>query len=63
VTGVQTCALPISSPFLERFIIKHGGTVTAVYAMLMTIPKMFDFHRKLKHDFVIDLYVIQKQPQ
>jgi putative methylase len=50
------------SPFLERFINKHGGTVTAVYAMLMTIPKMFDFHRKLKHDFVIDLYVIQKHP-
>jgi putative methylase len=48
------------SPFLERFISKHGGTVTAVYAMLMTIPKMFDFHRKLKHDFVIDLYIIQK---
>ena len=51
------------SPFLERFINKHSGTVTAVYAMLMTIPKMFDFHTKLKHDFVIDLYVIQKQPQ
>lgn len=49
------------SPFLERFISKNGGSVTAVYAMLMTIPKMFDFHTKLKHDFVIDLYVIQKQ--
>ncbi len=49
------------SPFLERFIAKNAGAVTAVYAMLMTIPKMFDFHRKLKHDFVIDLYVIQKQ--
>jgi putative methylase len=48
------------SPFLERFIAKHGGTITAVYAMLMTIPKLFEFHRKLKHDFVIDLYVIQK---
>jgi putative methylase len=47
--------------FLERFIAKNGGLVTAVYAMLMTIPKMFDFHRKLKHDFVIDLYVIAKQ--
>jgi putative methylase len=48
------------SPFLERFIAKQGGTITAVYAMLMTIPKMFEFHRKLKHDFVIDLYVIKK---
>jgi putative methylase len=48
------------SPFLERFIAKHGGVVTAVYAMLMTIPRMFDFHTKLKHYFVIDLYVIKK---
>ena len=46
--------------FLERFIAKYGGSVTAVYAMLMTIPKMFDFHRKLKHDFVIDLYIVKK---
>ncbi len=49
-----------ASPFLERFVTKHGGAVTAVYAMLMTIPRMFDFHKKLKHDFVIDLYVIEK---
>jgi putative methylase len=49
-----------ASPFLERFIAQHGGLVTAVYAMVMTIPKMFDFHTKLKHDFVIDMYVIKK---
>jgi len=48
------------SPFLERFIGKHGGAVKAVYAMLMTIPRMFEFHKKLKHDFVIDLYVLEK---
>ena len=50
-----------ASPFLERFISKYDGTVTAVYAMLMTIPHMFDFHTKLKHDFVIDLYFIKKK--
>ena len=49
-----------ASPFLERFIAKHGGSVTAVYALLMTIPRMFDFHTKLKHNFVIDMYVIKK---
>lgn len=49
-----------ASPFLERFITKHGGSVTAVYALLMTIPRMFDFHTKLKHNFVIDMYVIKK---
>jgi putative methylase len=49
-----------ASPFLERFIGQHGGSVSAVYAMVMTIPRMFDFHTKLKHDFVIDMYVIKK---
>jgi putative methylase len=49
-----------ASPFLERFIAQHGGSVNAVYAMVMTIPRMFDFHTKLKHDFVIDMYVIKK---
>ena len=51
-----------ASSFLERFIARHNGVVTAVYAMLMTIPRMFDFHKKLKHYFVIDLYVIKKKP-
>jgi putative methylase len=46
------------SPFLERFVAKHNGVVKAVYAMLMTIPRIFDFHKKLKHDFVVDLYVV-----
>jgi putative methylase len=49
-----------ASPFLEKFIAKHGGSVKSVYALLMTIPRMFDFHTKLKHDFVIDMYVIKK---
>jgi putative methylase len=48
------------SPFLERFIVQHKGVVKAVYAMLMTIPRMFDFHTKVKHDFVVDLYVIKR---
>jgi len=47
------------SPFLERFVAKHGGKVKAVYATSMTIPKMFDFHTKLRHDFVVDIYVIE----
>ena len=50
-----------ASPFIERFIAKNGGVVVAVYAMLMTIPRMFEFHTKLKHDFIIDLYVIKKK--
>ena len=50
-----------ASPFLERFVAHNDGVVTAVYAMLMTIPRMFEFHTKLKHDFVIDLYVIKRK--
>ncbi len=49
------------SPFMLRFIDKHGGVVEAVYAMLMTMPRIFDFHTKLRHDFVVDLYVIEKK--
>ena len=49
------------SPFLEKFVSQHGGLVVGVYALLMTIPRMFEFHTKLKHDFVIDLYVIKKE--
>ena len=48
------------SPFLERLAAQHNGVVKAVYAMLMTIPKMFDFHTKIKHEFVVDLYVIRR---
>ncbi len=48
------------APFLERFVAKQGGVVVAVYAMLMSIPRLFEFHTKLRHDFVVDLYVLQK---
>jgi putative methylase len=48
------------SPFIEKFVQSHSGSVKAVYAMLMTIPRMFDFHIKMKHDFVVDLYFIKK---
>jgi putative methylase len=48
------------SPFLARFIAKNGGAIQAVYALQMSIPKMFEFHKKARHDFVIDLYVIRR---
>jgi len=47
------------SSFIEKFVEEHNGTIKAVYAMLMTIPHMFDFHTKRKHEFVVDLYVIE----
>lgn len=49
------------SPFLEKFIESRGGEVKAVYTTLMTIPRMFSFHRKLKHEFAVDLYVLERK--
>lgn len=48
------------SLFLERFIGECGGRIRGVYAMVLAIPHMFDFHTKRKHEFVVDLYVIEK---
>jgi putative methylase len=48
------------SPFVERYIEKCGGYVKDVYSLVMTIPYMFSFHQKKKHEFVADLYVIGK---
>lgn len=47
------------SPFVKNFVEKNGGTIKAVYAMIMTIPHMFEFHTKRRHEFVVDLYVIK----
>jgi putative methylase len=49
------------SPFLKSFIEKRGGKIRAVYAMIMTIPYMFSFHEKRKHEFVVDLFVIDEK--
>jgi putative methylase len=58
----KTSLVPVApQPFLERFIEEHGGAVKDVYAMLMTIPRMFSFHTKRKHAFIVDLYVIERK--
>jgi putative methylase len=48
------------SAFIEKFVKSHHGMVKAVYAMPMTIPRMFNFHTKMKHNFIVDLYLIKK---
>jgi putative methylase len=53
-------ASAISSPFLEKFIEAQGGEIRAVYAMNMAIPHMFNFHTKKKHNFIVNLYLIDK---
>jgi putative methylase len=54
-------ALVAPSSFLEKFIERRGGKTRAVYAVIMTIPHMFRFHTKRKHEFVADLYVIERR--
>jgi putative methylase len=51
----------VPSPFLKNLIEKRGGRIRAVYAMIMTIPHMFSFHEERKHEFVVDLFVIDKK--
>jgi putative methylase len=50
-----------ASPFIARFVEAHGGRIEAVYAVLMTIPRMFDFHTKARSEIIIDLYVIRRK--
>ena len=49
-----------ASPFIKKFITVHGGRIKAIYPMRMIIPYMFEFHRKRRHEFLVDLYVIEK---
>lgn len=48
-----------ASPFIARFVEAHGGRIEAVYALLMAIPRMFDFHTKARSEIITDLYVIK----
>jgi len=50
-----------ASPFIAQFVETHGGRIEAVYAMLLVIPRMFDFHTKARSEIIIDLYVIRKK--
>lgn len=45
--------------FIKRFIERHGGKVTSIFKMKLTIPKQFEFHTKRKHEVDVDLYRIE----
>jgi len=60
--GHETKVVPVQpSAFLKNFIEKRGGKIRAVYAMVMTIRYMFKFHKKRKHEFLVNLYVIERK--
>jgi len=49
------------SPFLRKFIESHGGEIKEVYSFIFSIPHMFVFHFKRKHNFLVDLYIIERK--
>lgn len=51
------------SVFLQRFVQRCGGKIRTAYAMIMTIPYMFKFHRKRKHEFLVSLCVIEREAE
>lgn len=48
-----------NSLFIRNLVERNGGRITAIYPMQMEIPKIFEFHKKRKHKFKVDLYVIE----
>jgi putative methylase len=50
-----------ASPFIARFVEAHGGRIEAVYALLLVIPRMFNFHTKARSEIIIDLHVIRRK--
>lgn len=60
--GIGTNFVPVfPSPFLKQFIENRGRKIKASYAMVMSIPHMFRFHTKEKHEFIVDLYIIERR--
>jgi putative methylase len=49
------------SPFMKKLIEESSGRIEAVYALLMTLPRMFSFHTEKKHEFLVDLYVVRRE--
>ena len=57
--GKGGVALVSPSAFMEKFVESRGGKINAVYALVMTVPHMFSFHTKVRHKFLVDLYVME----
>ncbi len=47
--------------FLKCYVEKLGGKVEAVFALPLTIPRIFEFHTKSKREIIVDLYVLRKR--
>ena len=47
--------------FLRKFIEKEGGKIKQIISMEFLLPWLFNFHKKPKIRYEVDLYVIEKQ--
>jgi len=47
--------------FIKRFIERHGGKVTGIFQMKLSIPRLFKFHTKRTHEVDVDLYRIERK--
>ncbi|MCD6444342.1 50S ribosomal protein L11 methyltransferase [Candidatus Bathyarchaeota archaeon] len=45
--------------FIRRFVEDHGGSISAVFKALMTIPRIFPFHEKRVYKFEVYIYRIE----
>jgi len=45
--------------FIKTFIEKRGGRVTGIFAMKMDITRLFEFHTRRRHSFMVDLYRVE----
>jgi putative methylase len=55
------CVLKISpSQFIRKIVEESNGKIEAVYAILFTMPHMFQFHTRHKYNYVVDFYVIKR---
>ncbi|MEM2099287.1 MAG: METTL5 family protein [Candidatus Bathyarchaeia archaeon] len=53
--------LQIEAPsFITRIAEAYNARAEAAYALLLTIPHMFNFHSKEKREIITDLYVIKR---
>lgn len=49
------------SSFLKKFIENNGGEIKAMYTLTMSIPHIFAFHQKRRHQFPVNLYLIERK--
>ena len=45
--------------FIRRFVEDHGGSISAVFKAMMTIPRVFPFHEKRVYRFEVYVYRIE----